>query len=101
MYSWPGVHSALDQRRGAVVDDLEVGGADRDRVDAHQHFGPARHRHRLVDQLELIGIAQHPGLHRVGDGQIGARLHAGGCVHRGLSRLLGRADLRRGRDARA
>ena len=33
--------AALDQRRRAVRDDVEVGGADRDRVDAHQHLGPA------------------------------------------------------------
>ena len=37
----------LDGCRRAVIDDLEIGGADRHRVDAHQHFGPLGHRHRL------------------------------------------------------
>ena len=38
---------ALNGGRRAVIDDLEIGGADRHRVDAHQHLGLLRHRHRL------------------------------------------------------
>ena len=70
-------HAALDRGRRAVIDDLEIGGADRDRIDAHQHLGALRHRHRLVRELEFAGIAEHPGLHRVGDRKILAGLHAG------------------------
>ena len=73
MYSWPGVKFLLNgmppwiERRRAVIDDLEIGRADRDRVDAHQHLGPLRHRHRLVRQRQLAGIAEHPCLHGVRD----------------------------------
>ena len=69
--------AALDQRRRPVGDHVEVGGADRDRIDAHQHLGLLRHRHRLVLQRELAGIAQHPRLHRVGNREVLARLHSG------------------------
>jgi tetrahydromethanopterin S-methyltransferase subunit E len=43
-----------------VIDDFEVGRADRDRVDAHQHFGALRHRHRLLLERELAGITVPP-----------------------------------------
>src|SRR5262249_49244924 len=49
--------AALDQRGRAVGDHVEVGGADRYGVDAHQHFGFLRHWHRLVDELQLPRIA--------------------------------------------
>ena len=45
IYSWPGREAAverqlaIDHRRHAVLDDLDVGRADRDRVDPHQHLG--------------------------------------------------------------
>jgi hypothetical protein len=42
--------SAIDHRRYAVADDLDVGRADRDGIDPHQHLGPARLGHRLFDQ---------------------------------------------------
>ena len=41
-------HAALDQGRRAVIDDFKIGRADRDRVDANQHLGAFRHRHRLM-----------------------------------------------------
>ena len=77
--------AAEDHRRRAEFDDLEVGGADRDRVDAHQHFGALGHRHRLFRKLQFAGIAEHPGLHLVGDREIRARLHAGALIHRASS----------------
>ena len=40
-------HAAQDRGRRSVIDDLEIGRADRDRVDAHEHLGLVRHRHRL------------------------------------------------------
>ena len=92
IYSCPGVKfllngiAALDRGRRPVIDDLEVGRADRDRVDAHQHLGLLRHRHRLVLQAELAGIAEHPCLHGVGDRVVLARLHSGRRVHRLSSR---------------
>src|SRR5215468_9185658 len=49
-------HAAPDRRRRPVIDDLEVGRADRDRVDAHQHLGLLRHRDRLLRQRKLAGI---------------------------------------------
>ena len=87
IYSWPGVKFLLCgmppwiERRRAVIDDFEIGGADRDRIDAHQHFGALRHRHRLVLQCELAGIAEHPGFHRIGNGKIPARLHTLRRIH--------------------
>ena len=67
--------AALDHRRRAVRDHLEVGRADRDRVDAHQNFGAARHRHRLFAKRELARIAQHPCLHGFGNRELRAGLH--------------------------
>src|SRR5262245_13213323 len=67
-----------------MIDDLEIGGADRNRVDAHEHLGLLRHRYRLLLQSELAGIAEHPGLHGVGDRIVLAGLHSGGCVHQAL-----------------
>ena len=75
-------HAAKDQRRRPVIDDLEIGRADRDRVDAHQHLGLLRHRHRLVPQQQLAGIAEHPCLHGVGNGIIRARFYSSWRVHR-------------------
>ena len=74
-------HAALNRGGRAVRDDLEIGRADRDRVDAHQHLGALRHRHRLFDELQLAGIAEHPGPHRVGHGHVLGGLHAGRCIH--------------------
>src|SRR5437667_355934 len=67
--------AALDQSRRAVIDDLKVGGADRYGVDTHQDFGALGHRNRLLRELKLAGIAENPGLHRVGDREILARFH--------------------------
>ena len=47
--------AALNRGRRPVIDDLEIGGADRHRVDAHQHLGLLRHRHRLVRKLSWPG----------------------------------------------
>ena len=80
-------HAALDRGGRAVPDDLQIGGADRDRVDAHQHLGALRHRHRLVRELQLARIAEHPCLHGVGDGHVRAGLHAGGRAHLALLHL--------------
>ena len=76
MYSWPGREAlverqfAVDHRRHAVADDLDVGGADRDRIDPHQHLRRSRLRHRLLDQGQLLRLAEHPGLHRVAESGI-------------------------------
>ena len=61
--------AALDHGRRPVRDHVEVGGADGDRVDAHQHLGLAGHRHRLVRQHEIAGAVQHPRLHGGGNGK--------------------------------
>jgi hypothetical protein len=70
-------HAALDRGRRAVVDDFEIGGANRDRVDTDQNFGALGHRHRLLGKFQLAGIAQHPGFHGVRDRIIRARFHSG------------------------
>jgi hypothetical protein len=77
-------HAALDQRRRAVLDDLQVGGAHGDGVDAHQHLGGTGLRHRLVHVGQLAGIAQDPGLHRAGDvvTALAQEGGVGGAVHR-------------------
>jgi hypothetical protein len=73
--------AALDRGGRAVVDDLEIGGADRNRIDAHEHLGLGGHRHLLVDELELARIADDPSLHGLGNREILARLDAGGRIH--------------------
>src|SRR5262245_27975554 len=74
-------HAAPDQRRRPMIDDLEIGRADRDRVDAHQDLGLFRHRYRLLPQRKLTGIAQHPRLHGVWDAIVRARLYSRWLVH--------------------
>src|SRR5262249_25011637 len=73
--------AAPDQRRGPVIDDLEIGRADRDRVDAHQDLGLFRHRYRLLPQRKLTGIAEHPRFHGVRDGIVRARFYSSWRVH--------------------
>ena len=85
-------HAALDRGRRTVIDDLEIGRADRHRVDAHQHLGPLRHRHRLVLERELAGIAEHPGLHGVRNRIIRARLHSG-SARTSTAPVRGRLDM--------
>ena len=58
---------AINHRRHAVADDLDVRRAHRDRIDPHQHLGRPWLRHRLLDESKLLRAAQHPGLHPVGD----------------------------------
>src|SRR6516225_5204281 len=86
-------HAAPDQRRRSVIDDLEVGRADRDRVDAHQDLGPLRHRYRLLPQRKLAGIAEHPRLHGVRDGIVRARFYSGWRVHMVPLDMSGRASM--------
>src|SRR5207342_1170214 len=64
--------TALDRGRRSVPDDLQIGGADGDGVDAHENLGALRHGNRLVREREVAGIAEHPGLHGVGDGKVRA-----------------------------
>ena len=75
----------LKHRGRALVNDLQIGRADRNRVDPHQHLGRARLGHGFVDQRELVRVAQHPGLHRfrnpVG---LAAKRRIGDCIHRDL-----------------
>ena len=74
MYSWPGVQFLLNgsppliSAGGPRLDDVEVGRADRHRIDAHQHLGPGRNRHRLLGEDQLLRVAQHPGPHLVRHG---------------------------------
>ena len=58
---------AIDHGRHAVLEDLDVRRADRDRIDAYQHLGPAGLGHRLFDKAQLLRAAEHPGLHRLRD----------------------------------
>jgi hypothetical protein len=80
--------AALDERRRAVIDNLQIGGADRDRIDAHQNLGALGHRNRFLRELKLAGIAEHPGFHRVGDRKIlVVRFHTGPAIHVSFLRL--------------
>src|SRR5262249_36361402 len=74
-------HAAEDRGGGPVIDDLEIGGADRDRVDAKEDLGLLRHRHRLVLQQQLSWIAEHPRLHALRDRIVLVGLHSGWRVH--------------------
>src|SRR5205814_1732540 len=42
--------SAINHRRHAVADDLDIGRADRDRIDPHEDLGRPGLRHRLLDE---------------------------------------------------
>ena len=55
---------AFDHRRQAVPQYFDVCRADRDRVDTDQHLRRAGLRHRLFDQRQFLGAAEHPCLHR-------------------------------------
>jgi hypothetical protein len=65
----------------AMIDDLEIGSANRHRVDTHQNFGALGHRNRLLRELKFAGITEHPRLHGVGDRKILSRFHTGPAKH--------------------
>src|SRR5262249_48329832 len=77
----------------AMVDDLEIGRANGDGVDAYQDFRLFRHRYGLLAQRKLPGIPEHPRLHGIWDRVIRTRLHSGWCVH--LELLPGRGPVSR------
>jgi hypothetical protein len=58
-----------------MINDLEIGGTDRDSVDPHQNLGPLRHRHRLFDQQQFIGITENPRLHPIRNGHVRGHAH--------------------------
>jgi len=55
----------------AAMDDLEIGGADRHRVDADQNFRATRNGRRFLAQQQLVRVAQDPGFHVWGNGKFG------------------------------
>src|ERR1700750_2627542 len=63
------------------MDDFEIGCANRNRIDANQDLSAPRYRRRLLAQGQLIGPAEHPGLHPVRDNDFGGRLDAGVVIH--------------------
>ena len=46
-----------------MIDDFEIGGADRARIDAYQDLRASRLRHGFFGKRELARIAKDPGLH--------------------------------------
>ena len=88
-------HAALNHCGRAVRDDFQIGRADRDGVDAHQHLGALRHRHGLFGELQLARLDEHPRAHGVGHGHVLRGLHAGRCIHPFVSFLFSR-DARAG-----
>jgi hypothetical protein len=74
-------HAALDQCRGPMPNDLEVGGANCNRVDAQKNLGTLRHRHRLVHERDLAWVPKHPRLHDIWNREVRASLHARGGTH--------------------
>src|ERR1044071_6874124 len=59
---------AIDHRRYTVADDLDIGRAYRDRVDAHENLGRPRFRNRLFNDRQLLRAAQDPSLHPIRNG---------------------------------
>jgi hypothetical protein len=55
--------AAPNARWGARVDDLKVGCANRNRIDADQDFCARWNRCRFVTGKKLIRVAQNPGFH--------------------------------------
>src|SRR6516162_9169846 len=62
--------ATLDQRRRAVVDDFQVGGTDRDRIDTQEDFSPLGRWDRLLCKLEFAWVTEDPGLHRWRDREL-------------------------------
>jgi hypothetical protein len=73
--------AALDARRRPAVDDLEVGGADRNGVDPDQNFRAPRHWGGLVAEEEFVRVSQNPGFHSPGDEKFRRSRNAGRIVH--------------------
>jgi hypothetical protein len=59
--------AALNLGGRAVINDFQIGGADRHGVDANQNLGARRRGNRFVFKRQLTGIAKHPGLHGRGN----------------------------------
>ena len=59
--------ATFDLCRRTMVDDLQVGCANRDRVNAHQHLGALGNRYRFVLKRDFPKIAKHPSFHGFGD----------------------------------
>src|SRR6266478_4705056 len=55
--------AALNARRRAAVNDLKVGCADRNGVDADQNLRAFWNRCGFVAQEKFVRVAQHPSLH--------------------------------------
>jgi hypothetical protein len=73
---------ALDLGRRAVVNHLQVGGADGYRIDANEHFRLLGNRDRLLAIGELVGITENPRPHRLWHDHRRGCLHAGRGIHR-------------------
>src|SRR6516164_7120601 len=74
--------AALNRRRRPVIDDFEIGGADRHRIDAHQHFRLLRYWDRLGRDVKLTRLPEHPSPLRIRDRKfVVICFNAGGCVH--------------------
>src|ERR1700692_4812688 len=67
IYSWPGVKFLL---KGTPPPMLAG--------DANQSFRAPRNRRGLVAQEKLVGVAQDPSLHLIGNRKLGRCLDAGG-----------------------
>jgi len=78
----------LDHGRYAVAHNLEIGRTNRHCIDSHQHLCRRRLGNRLVDQENLVGPAQHPGLHTVRDRKLVAEERL--IRHRAVPWVVGR-----------
>ena len=54
---------AFERGRQAVLDDLDVGGANRDGVDADEHFRGLGFWYWFFNEGQFLGAAEHPCLH--------------------------------------
>src|SRR3954468_13197859 len=84
--------AALDLRRQPVLDDLQVGGADGDAVDAHEDLSALRRGNGLVDERQLARVIQDPCLHGVRNGKRRIHLHVVRLRHSGLSSVESESD---------
>ena len=54
---------ALNHCGRTAVNNLDIGCADGDRINTHQDLGRTWRGHGLLDERQLVGVTQDPGLH--------------------------------------
>ena len=70
--------TTVNQSGWALVDDFQIGRANSNCIDAHQHLSGTWLRDRLVHKGKLFGVSKDPSFH--GCGNFVAALAQEGCI---------------------